>query len=48
MWAIAASVSDKYIQYEDVLYERARKYAEQAEMKECKDPTDQFTTSNFD
>jgi translation initiation factor 2 alpha subunit (eIF-2alpha) len=33
MWATAASVSEKYMQYEDVLYERARKYVEVAEMK---------------
>jgi hypothetical protein len=32
MWAIAASVTDKYVEYEDILYQRARKYIEQAEM----------------
>lgn len=30
---MAASVCEKYIHYEDVLYERARKYLEAAEMK---------------
>jgi hypothetical protein len=33
MWAAAASVSDKYEAYEDVFYERARRYIEAAEMK---------------
>jgi hypothetical protein len=33
IWATAASVTEKYLQYEDVLYERARKYIELAEMK---------------
>jgi len=33
IWATAASDSEKYIQYEDVLYKRARKYVDQAEMK---------------
>jgi phytoene/squalene synthetase len=33
MWALAATFSDKYSQYEDLLYERARRYAEAAEMK---------------
>jgi hypothetical protein len=33
IWAQGASVSDDYKQYEEVLYERARKYVEQAEMK---------------
>jgi phytoene/squalene synthetase len=38
MWAAAASVSEKYMQYEDVLYERARKYVEAAEMKVGNEP----------
>ena len=33
MWTVAASLSEKYTCYEDILYERARKYAEAAEMK---------------
>jgi hypothetical protein len=33
IWANAASVSDKYLYYQDVLYERARKYSREAEMK---------------
>ena len=33
MWTMAASFSDKYRAYEDILYERARKYIEAAEMK---------------
>ena len=33
LWATAASVSDKYFSYEDVFYERARRYIEAAEMK---------------
>ncbi len=33
MWTMAASFSDKYSCIEDVLYERARKYLEAAEMK---------------
>ena len=33
MWTVAASVSDKYAAYEEVLYERARKYVQEAEMK---------------
>ncbi|KAF8847788.1 hypothetical protein BDZ45DRAFT_698912 [Acephala macrosclerotiorum] len=33
MWAIAASLSDKYRCYEDLLYERARRYIHDAEMK---------------
>jgi hypothetical protein len=33
MWAMAASLSDKYKSYEDILYERARKYIDAAEMK---------------
>jgi len=32
IWAIAASISSAYVQYEYILYERARKYIEQAEM----------------
>lgn len=36
LWATAASVSEKFHQYEDVLYERARKYIHDAEMKVCK------------
>ncbi|KAE8454281.1 hypothetical protein EG329_005206 [Mollisiaceae sp. DMI_Dod_QoI] len=33
MWAVAASLSDKYRCYEDLLYERARRYIQDAEMK---------------
>ena len=33
VWVTAASVAEKYIHYEDVLYERARKYIHEAEMK---------------
>jgi phytoene/squalene synthetase len=33
IWATAASMSDKYRQYDDMLYERARRYIDQAEMK---------------
>jgi phytoene/squalene synthetase len=33
IWATAASVSDNYSQYEELLYERARKYVDAAEMK---------------
>jgi hypothetical protein len=33
MWTIAASMSDKYSSYEDLFYERARRYIEAAEMK---------------
>lgn len=33
LWATAASVSEKYAQYEELLYKRARKYVEEAEMK---------------
>ncbi|CAD6505332.1 BgTH12-00823 [Blumeria graminis f. sp. triticale] len=33
MWTLAASLSPKYEAYEDVFYERARKYMELAEMK---------------
>ena len=33
MWAMAASISDKYLPYEDILYERARTYIHEAEMK---------------
>jgi hypothetical protein len=36
IWATAASISEKYDQYEDVLYERARKYLQEGEMKVCK------------
>jgi phytoene/squalene synthetase len=36
LWATAASGSDKYSCYEDVLYQRARKYIQDAEMKVCK------------
>jgi hypothetical protein len=35
MWAIAASLSEKYRCYEDLLYERARRYIQDAEMKVC-------------
>jgi hypothetical protein len=33
MWTMAASLSDKYTHYEDILYRRSRKYIEAAEMK---------------
>jgi phytoene/squalene synthetase len=33
IWATAASTSDKYSQFEDILYERARRYIDAAEMK---------------
>jgi hypothetical protein len=33
MWTMAASLSDKYKAYEDILYERSRKYIDAAEMK---------------
>lgn len=33
IWALAASVSDKYVHLEDVFYQRARRYAEAEEMK---------------
>lgn len=33
MWAAAASVSDKYSCHSDILYRRARKYAEYDEMR---------------
>lgn len=33
MWAVAASLSDKYRCYEDLLYERSRRYIQDAEMK---------------
>jgi phytoene/squalene synthetase len=33
MWTMAASISDKYSHYQDILYERARRYLEAAEMK---------------
>ena len=33
IWASAATLVDKYSQYDDVFYQRARKYLEQAEMK---------------
>jgi hypothetical protein len=33
MWTTAASLSDAYVSYEDILYRRSRKYIEAAEMK---------------
>ena len=33
MWAMACSVVDKYVNYHEVFYQRARKYAELDEMK---------------
>ena len=33
IWATAATLVDRYSQYDDVFYKRARKYLEQAEMK---------------
>ena len=33
MWALAASVTEKYLPYAEVFYQRARKYAEIDEMK---------------
>lgn len=33
LWATAASVSDEYSKYEDILYERARRYVDADEMK---------------
>ncbi|KAL3424984.1 transcriptional regulatory protein [Phlyctema vagabunda] len=33
MWSVAASVSSKYLNFEEVFYERARRYAEAAEME---------------
>lgn len=33
MWTQAASMTDKYSCYQDILYHRARKYTEAAEMK---------------
>lgn len=35
IWTTAASLSDEHLQFEDVFYERTRKYLEQAEMKAC-------------
>lgn len=35
MWAMAASLSEKYTCIEEVLYERARRYIEIEEMKVC-------------
>jgi phytoene/squalene synthetase len=33
IWASAAMISEKYTQYEDIFYERARRYIDVAEMK---------------
>ncbi|KAH6664927.1 fungal-specific transcription factor [Halenospora varia] len=33
IWTMAASLSDKYSCYEDILYERSRRYLQEAEMK---------------
>jgi hypothetical protein len=33
MWTMAASLSEKYAPWEDLLYQRARKYIEAQEMK---------------
>ncbi len=33
MWAVAASVSENYSSFEGILYERARRYIQDAEMK---------------
>ncbi|KAE9367686.1 hypothetical protein N431DRAFT_444787 [Stipitochalara longipes BDJ] len=33
MWTVAASLSDKYSSFEDIFYERARRYLQDAEMK---------------
>ena len=33
MWTIAASLADKYSYFEDIFYERARRYLQDAEMK---------------
>jgi hypothetical protein len=33
MWTIAASLSEKYSSFEDIFYERARRYLQDAEMK---------------
>lgn len=33
IWATAAALTDKYENYEDIFYKRARKYVEAAEMK---------------
>jgi hypothetical protein len=33
MWTVAASLSEKYSSFEDILYERARRYIQDAEMK---------------
>jgi Fungal Zn(2)-Cys(6) binuclear cluster domain len=33
MWTVAASLSDKYLSFEDIFYERARRYLQDAEMK---------------
>jgi hypothetical protein len=33
VWAVAASTSDKFSNYQEVFYQRARKYAEADEMK---------------
>jgi hypothetical protein len=35
IWATGASISEKYAQYEDILYERARGYLDAGEMKVC-------------
>jgi hypothetical protein len=35
IWTMAASVSDKYMCFEDVLYERTRRYLQMDEMKVC-------------
>lgn len=33
IWTVAASMSDEYSCYEDIFYERARRYIQAAEMK---------------
>jgi hypothetical protein len=33
MWTVAASITDKYQAFEDILYERTRRYLQQDEMK---------------
>ena len=33
MWTVAASMSDEYSCYEDLFYERTRRYIQEAEMK---------------
>ena len=47
MWALAASLSEKYKGFDDLFYERSRRYIETSEMKVCFECSSCYCNVNF-